>query len=208
MAGGCFRVIITLDCARGGGRLLRYALLLFFDKKTEKKIGSLVNKLEKGVPNSCAFDSSFPAHITLLMFEKENARGLKKAFDEFVSSVRRGGVTFASIGVFNPRVLFLSPVVSEYLTKAQSAAHAAFSRDEGIVFDERYMPNQWVPHASLGVDLEPEDLLNAFGTVQKHYRPFSGRITRVALTRCCPEKELYCEKLKREHILKHKGEES
>jgi len=167
---------------------LKYALLLYFDKKTQNKINSLVKRLAKSGDNACNFDTAFPPHITLLIFEKENARGLKKAFENFVEAITKDEVKFASLGVFNPKVLFLSPLPNEYLSRAQSIAHATFSLAT-TQFDEHYIPNQWMPHASLGVDMQPQDLLTAFQTAQKHFKPFSGKIVRAALTKCCPQRQ-------------------
>lgn len=168
---------------------MKYAVILHFDKKTEKRFTAMIKKMIAGGVNSFMEDNDMPPHITLAAFEKDNREGIVEAFLTMAKKLTPFDIHFAALGVFNPRVLFVSPVMSEPLMESARGANEAYS-SLGIETDTRYAPGAWVPHVTLALNLENEELLSAFTLAQKLFKPFSGKSASITLIECCPFKKI------------------
>jgi len=170
---------------------MTYAVVLYFDVKTELYIQNLMNHLcDKGM-NTYMLDNKIPPHVTISLFDKYNTDGLVNIIKKFADSLKSFELCFASIGVFYPPVIFLAPVIIQQLLEANSTIINSL-KEVATDFNDYYMPGTWVPHAALGVKLSENELQEAFKIVQKEFKTFSGIITKVALAECNPYKELCC----------------
>lgn len=169
---------------------MQYAIVLYLDRETEDRIAYMMRRLAESGANTYMLDNKIPPHITLAMFEKENEDGLTETVECFARDIHCFDVYFESIGVFNPAVIFLSPVVTEYLTGIHRTVHGCLSKIIADM-DGNYTPDHWVPHASLGVKMTGAELLGAFEAVQREFAAFTGTVTHIALAACDPFFELY-----------------
>src|SRR5665647_3799994 len=95
--------------------MMDFAVVLYFDSGTEGKIQTLIKKIADGNGNTYMVDHAIPPHVTVAYFEKEIPDGLPELLDQVVPMIDVQNVDFASIGIFNPYVIFLAPVFTEYL---------------------------------------------------------------------------------------------
>ena len=170
---------------------MEYAVILRFDKETETKVFRLINDIAKVSANSYMTDTGIPPHVSLTIFSKESETGIKSIILDFVKQLKRFEMGFDSIGVFNPNVIFLAPVVTSYLLNVSSDISNKISKVADNL-NAYYIPNQWVPHMALGVKMNEEELLKAFMVLQKEFHPFSGKVMKIALAECEPYREVFC----------------
>ena len=170
---------------------MEYAVVLYFDQASENKLLDLMKKLVDGGMNDYMIKNKIPPHITLTVFRKEDDLGIKQIVQEFATRLYRQEVFFSSIGVFNPRVIFLASVMNEFLLNACVQINKAMQACTSD-FASIYLPNQWVPHVALGVRLEANELTNAFGVLQKEFTTFQAMVAKVAVIECNPYRDICC----------------
>lgn len=169
---------------------MEYAVVLYFDQTSEKKLLGLMKTLVDSGMNDYMIDNKIPPHITLTVFRKEKATGIKERIEDFAARIQKQHLSLTSIGFFNPRVIFLSPVINNFLLESCSQIYETMSEITSD-FAAVYLPNQWVPHVALGVRLEPQELIKAFVVLQKEFKPFNVMVSRIALIECTPYNEIY-----------------
>ena len=76
--------------------------------------------------------------------------------------IKKGEIKVGSLGVFNPFVLFLSPVVDSYLIESSQIANDCMLKVSEIGNKGRYIPGNWVPHMAVAMKMEKEGLYKAF----------------------------------------------
>ncbi len=100
-------------------------------------------------------------------------------------------LVFASIGAFSTDegVLFLAPVVTGELLRVHRAFHEVFAdlREDQFPF---YLPDSWVPHCTLAINMKREEVHKALEHVIKIYSPLCAEVDRVALVEYNPVKVL------------------
>ena len=97
---------------------------------------------------------------------------------------------FANIGVFNPYVIYLGPVMNEFLQNTCRTVNESLLKHAEVGNKGNYLPNQWVPHAGIAVKLTPEALKEAFAIVQERFSAFGATAERIVLARAEPYEEL------------------
>ncbi len=167
-----------------------YAVVLYFDDVTESKIQSLINNAASFCGNRYMLDVKIPPHVTICAVKSDEEDLLVKEAGELADRLKGGGVCWASIGVFNPNVLFLSPVLNRYLLSACELANEKMLSVAEAGDNGHYLPYKWVPHTAIATKLSGEELISAFGALQKEFAPIVGKVNRVAIARCNPYKEL------------------
>ncbi|GHT98935.1 hypothetical protein FACS1894142_5910 [Spirochaetia bacterium] len=170
---------------------MEYAVALYFDKTIEEKINSLILKIANDCGNKYMVDNKIPPHITISLFQYDDIIApIIKIIDENISWFKKGNISLVSIGIFNPNVLFIMPIVNNFLIKANRKITKLLESDKKINMDKNYIQNQWVPHISLAVKLNTDELINGIKTVINNYNAFGGEINRIVFSECNPYKEI------------------
>jgi 2'-5' RNA ligase len=174
-----------------------YAIVLYFNEKLEKDINSLILNVSEGSGNNYMVEHSIPPHITVSLFHKENnnIEQIIKFIDKNIFKINKGNIYIASIGVFNPSVLFIAPVINTYLLESNNKITELLRSFTDINFDKNYVLNQWVPHISIAVKLTGKELQKAFEVIRGEFKNIEGEINRIALIECNPYKEIKVWKL-------------
>jgi 2'-5' RNA ligase len=168
-----------------------YAVVLFFDKNTEDKINELIKKIAQNNGNNYMLENKIPPHLTISLFEYDNQiNSIIELLDKNISCVNIQNMYFVSIGIFNPNVLFLSPVIDNDLLELNKYMNKLLEENNVNKIDQNYLGNQWVPHASLGVKLNEKELLDGLNILINNYQKINARINRIALVECNSYKEL------------------
>ena len=105
-------------------------------------------------------------------------------------NLKKDLIKIASFGIFNPSVLFLSPVFDNNLSNSNKNIINILNQIENIIFNKFYIENNWVPHISLGVKLNENELLNGIKILSKCFKPIGIEINRIGLVECNPYKEI------------------
>jgi hypothetical protein len=170
---------------------MEYAVTLYFDEISEMNINSLILNIAEKCGNKYMVKNKIPPHITISLFQyDENIEAIEKIIDKNISMFNKGDISLASIGIFNPSVLFIMPSMNEYLVESNKKIKEILQTNEKIKIDKYYLKNQWVPHISLAVKLNENELTAGIKTLIKDFKTFDGKINRIAFVKCNPYKDI------------------
>ena len=175
--------------------MIDYAVTLEFDKETENKIQEMIDEVARVTGCDYMKQSKIPPHVTVSALVSDNEAALLTEMENIAASMNEGSVFFANIGIFNPLVIYLGPVMNEFLQDTCRTVNERLLKYGEVGNRGRYMPNQWVPHAGIAVKLTPELLKEAFTIVQEKFSVFEATAERIVLARAEPYEELKSWKL-------------
>jgi|LFRM01.1.fsa_nt_gb 2'-5' RNA ligase len=168
-----------------------YAVEMFFDKESDAQIRKIWRSLKESGISSWMEDSGSVPHVTLSVFGELDADEADRRLASFAEKVSGFPLVFASIGAFptDEGVLFLAPVVTGELLRVHNAFHDFFAdlREDQWPY---YLPDSWVPHCTLAINIKWEEVHKALEHVIKIYSPLCVEVDRVALVEYHPVKVL------------------
>ena len=156
-----------------------YAIVLYMnDEKTAK-----VNEMIKEIAPECGSDYclGIVPHVTISAVVSDDEDVVKEAACSLSKKLKRGKLKIASIGVFNPLVIFLAPIVDSYLIESSQIANDTMLKVSEIGNKGRYIPNFWVPHMAVAMKMDKEGLYKGFKKLSEIFTPFSAEIYKMAL---------------------------
>ena len=168
-----------------------YGIILLFENESEDKIKDLINKIAQNNGNNYMLENNIPPHLSISLFEyNDPIHSIIELLDKNISNIKSQNLYLASIGIFNPNVLFLSPVINNILLESNKNINKLLENNGVNKFDNYYLENQWVPHISLGVKLNKNELLNGINLLINNYQNMGIKINRIGLVECNPYKEI------------------
>ena len=167
-----------------------YLVSLYFDDKTTIKIQNLIDKVAEKSNNKFMIDNNVPPHITIGAFETNNENEVIKILDKKLKNFKSGEIIFASIGVFKSSVIFLSPVLNEYLHNLSVNIYEDLKDIDNTIISKYYMPFQWMPHTTIAKKLNNEELFLAFQELEKNFNIFNGSVTKIGLSKTNPYEDI------------------
>ena len=173
-----------------------YAVTLEFDKETEKRIQELIDEVAKTTGCDYMKKSNIPPHVTVSALVSDNEEALLSEMDSIAETMNKDFIWFANIGVFNPLVIYLGPVMNEFLQNTCRTVNERLLKYAEVGNRGRYLPNQWVPHAGIAVKLTLDALKESFTIVQEKFSAFGATAERIVLARAEPYQELKAWELK------------
>jgi len=176
--------------------MIDYAVTLEFDEQTENKIQELIDEVAKKTGCDYMKQSNIPPHVTVSALISDNEEALLLEMENIAELINKDYIWFANIGVFNPLVIYLGPVMNEFLQNTCSIVNERLLKYADVGNRGRYLPNQWVPHAGIAVKLTPDALKEAFAIVQGKFSAFGATAEKIVLARAEPYEELRSWKLK------------
>ena len=173
-----------------------YAVTLEFDKETENKIQEMIDEVAR-VPG-CDYmkQSKIPPQITVSALVSDNEETLLSEMESIAETMTKDFIWFANIGIFNPFVVYLGPVMNEFLQNTCRTVNERLLQYADVGNRGRYLPNQWVPHAAIVVKLTLDAIKEAFAIVQEKFTAFGATAEKIVLARAEPYEELKSWKLK------------
>ena len=143
-----------------------YAVEMFFDKESDAQIRKIWRSLKESGISSWMEDSGSVPHVTLSVFGELDADEADRRLASFAEKVSGFPLVFASIGAFptDEGVLFLAPVVTGELLRVHNAFHDFFAdlREDQWPY---YLPDSWVPHCTLAINIKKEEIHKALDNV-------------------------------------------
>ena len=165
-----------------------YLISIYFDETTEKRISSYMKQIGKATGNNAMLD--VPPHITIAAFQTEAESVAREIFLQGAQNLKPGSVQWVSVGAFLPSVIYIAPVLNEYLHELSETYNREVTNMQEVTVDRKYMPYSWLPHSTLAKRLSKEQLALAFEVMQKQFGPFSGMVTKIGLAKTNPYTDL------------------
>lgn len=167
---------------------LPYAVEMHFDPDSAHAVRELWAALTRaGVP----VDEGVVPHVTLGIFG-EIRPGFQDRLADFAGRMSPLDFEMASIGVFATArpVVFLAPIVASAFLAAHSEFHRSFAdhRDSAWSY---YLPDHWVPHCTLAMDMDRSQVVTAFDVCDRLALPMRGRFVSVGILEFKPNKQVF-----------------
>ena len=163
-----------------------YLISIYFDESSSQTINKYISKCAKSSENMFMIDHHVPAHMTLLAFQCENEDKAKETLNNCVQNIKSNDIYFTSLGAFLPHVIYISPILNEYLFKTQSYLYDCFKDIESVKLSNQYIPYSWIPHTTIAKTLTQDQMTNSFTTMQSLFHPFNAKVVRIALSKTNP----------------------
>lgn len=173
-----------------------YLVSLYFDEKTDARIRQYINAVAKRTNNTYMLDGRVPPHITISAFESKQESMVVENLEACLKNVRSRSVQWASVGAFFPHVIYISPVLNEYLHQLSIAVYDALDGVEDTIIRKCYQPFCWLPHTTIGKKLSSEEMRVAFEVLQESFGMFSGEAVRIGLAKTNPYEDIATWELK------------
>ena len=167
-----------------------YLISIYFDEKADKTIRYLMEQVAKNTGNTTLLDDKVPPHITISAFETNDEELAITCLKESCDTLRSDDLQWVSVSTFFPYVIYLSPVLNEYLFSLSKTIFDNFSGLDNISINKYYQPFSWQPHTTIGRKLSEDQMQLAFQTLQKHFVPFKGTITKIGLAKTNPHRDI------------------
>ena len=166
-----------------------YLISIYFDDVTDLKIRDYMKQIAKRTRNDAMIEGNVPPHITVAAFHTPSEELARKIFEKIAERVCAGSVQWVSVGTFLPHVIYISPVLNEYLHQLSVINIEELGKQENVLVEKRYQPFAWYPHTTLAKKLTREQLLQAVEVLQNQFGPFVGKVTKIGLASTNP----YCD---------------
>ena len=163
-----------------------YLISIYFDEKTDAKIQNLTKQVAKYTNNETLLERKVPPHMTISSFHSYREETAVEIFRKLLPQLSKGELQFVSIGSFLPQVMFVAPVLNEYLHQISTSIYKEVIQYEDVVVGERTKPFGWMPHVTLGKELTKEQMQIAFTVLQTQFAPFKGAAVKIGLAKTNP----------------------
>jgi len=167
---------------------MSFSIELHFDEKSNLIIRNMWKKLrERGISAYMDQYGGFP-HIALAVFDDIDILEMERLIEKAAENESMFTVKMPSLGIFpsSESVLFLSPAASASLINLHAKLHRTLKDTEGKW--EYYLPDFWVPHCTLGMNIPKSKLHDALDAIVEDYEPLDVRIETIQLVEFNPVK--------------------
>ncbi|MBQ4283324.1 MAG: 2'-5' RNA ligase family protein, partial [Lachnospira sp.] len=161
------------------------------DEITELRLGQIMKSVAVKTGNTFMTDNNVPPHITVsaINIDDEQLDEIVEAMDREIITMKSGEVYFATVGQFMPKVIYVAPVLNQYLHNMAECVYETVNL-EGVSVSKYYRPFQWMPHVTIAKTLEKEQMKKAFDEMQNTWGAFSGKVTKIGLAKTNPYREI------------------
>ncbi|MBE5959099.1 MAG: 2'-5' RNA ligase family protein [Lachnospiraceae bacterium] len=167
-----------------------YLVSVYFDEKTNKILQRYIDKIATVTGNDFMTANHVPPHLTMSSIEARNVDVLLEAFESLNNKLSSGDIQFVSVGQLLPYVMFVSPVLNEYLINLSKNIYEAFCDIPETTISRYYRPLSWLPHVTLGKKLDRAQLQKAFEVMQDNFAPFTAKVVEIGLAKVNPHEDV------------------
>lgn len=167
-----------------------YLISIYFDKDTEKRINSMMQHVADAIGNTFMQDNQVPAHITVAAVETKQEDVLISRMEELVERLNGGNIQFVSIGSFGSKVIFIQPVLNEYLHNLSKQIAQELNSMDDTIPSPYYKPFHWLAHASIAKHLNKSQMQQAFSVLQNEFVPMEGKVVRIGVAKTNPHRDI------------------
>jgi len=174
-----------------------YAIVLYLDHHSEDLVKGFWKQLAQNDISSEILDSGIRPHITLAIFEELYCQPCDNELARLAPKTAHLKILVSHLGVFpQPEmVLFLAPTPTSELLNFHKKIHSLLSKD-AIKPWEMYQPGKWVPHCTLALNLDQNQLNKAISLCGEIELPLQMRATQIGAVQFKPVTDLFRYELK------------
>ena len=89
-----------------------------------------------------------------------------------------------------PSVVYIEAVQNKYLYELSKKANEYILQSSQAKCNRFYMPLQWIPHITIGKQLDKEQMRKGFEILQDLFNPIHAKIVRFSLSKPKPYEEI------------------
>lgn len=167
-----------------------YLVSVYFDEKSSRVISRYIEKIADKTGNTFMTDNHVPPHLTIASVETKDETGLMEKMNVLKERLRKGKIQLVSVGALFPYVLYITPVLNQYLEQMAEEVHKQLTELTDIKLSRYYQPMQWLPHLTVGKKLTKEQMREAFSLMQEHFVQMEVSVTEIGLAKTNPHKDI------------------
>lgn len=179
---------------------MQYAIELFYDNETEKKLFDLAKRIADEKISTKFLEWKTRPHLTLACFNNVDETQCIKQLRAFALSHKVMPAYIGSVGMFNDtKTVFVSPMMNSDMYQFQRELHEHL-KDFDANGWEWYCPNRWVPHCTIALTREDdsEAFFKASDLLLRNFEKMSGEFVAIGLVKITfPVEEIFTIKLSR-----------
>ena len=169
---------------------MQYLISIYFDERTNKAFRGYIEKVACRSGNTYMTEHQVPAHITVTAFEAEDEDALIAAVERCVTKLQCGTLQWVSVGALPNGVLYIAPVLNEYLYRMSEVLCNEIKALEGVRMSRYYQPFQWLPHTTIAKKLTNQEMMKGFDVLQSEFVCREGKVVRIGVAAKNPYKEI------------------
>lgn len=173
---------------------MQYAIELYYDEETEKKLSALVQKVADEKLSTKFLEWKTRPHLTLACFNDVDEAKCTELLKEFSANHKVMPAYIGSVGMFNDtKTIFVSPIMNKSMYQFHSELHTALGDFDSAGW-EWYCPDRWVPHCTIALTKEDADevFYRASDLILHEFEKIAGEFTAIGLTKVTfPVQEIY-----------------
>lgn len=173
-----------------------YLVSLYFDAKTDNKIRNLIKLVARKSGNLFMIEEKVPPHITIAAIESKDEAQLVECLHGICDQLEQGQITWGSVGTFLPYVIYIAPILNQYLHEVSVQFNSKLATLDGVKLRQNYQPFSWIPHTTIAKKMSPEEMRVAFEVLQTSFGVMEGNVVRIGLAKTNPYREVASWKLK------------
>ena len=104
--------------------------------------------------------------------------------------MRCGRIQFVSTGSFSTKVVFVQPVLNEYLHQLSVVLTKELEQMDETILSLYYQPFSWLPHCTIGKQLSKEEVQKALIELSAHFVPVNAYVTRIGVAKTNPHRDI------------------
>lgn len=172
-----------------------YLVSLYFDEKTNNIIQNYINHVAEKTGNTFMAEGKVPPHMTVLAFETKNEEQVMEVLEKVIAELKKGRFQLVAVGEFFPQVIYLVPVLNEYLHTISRKLYDSMKGIEDTKMSPYYRPFQWLPHVTIGKQLSKEQMEQAFLTMQSEFSICEGEVVKIGVAKTNPYRDIFIKKV-------------
>ena len=167
-----------------------YLISIYFDENTEKILNSHIQHVAKATDNTFMLDNHVPPHITVAAVETKREDLLVTKIEELIKHLQSDTVHFVSVGSFASKVIYVQPVLNEYLHNMCAEISQELSHMEETIPSPYYQPFSWLPHCTIAKQLSKEQMQQAFAVLSNEFVSMNAKVTHIGIAKTNPHRDI------------------
>jgi 2'-5' RNA ligase len=173
------------------------AIPIYFDSFSEAAIQVIWQELAAQKVAPYMAESGIRPHITLAIYRDIDRDACQALLSSLVQDLEPLQLTFSYLGIFTTPspVVFLAPTVNQQLLDLHKKVNLLLDQvgEEPVPF---YLPEKWVPHCTLAVEFEPDQINRVVEIARRMLLPITGWATELCLIEYPPAQHVFMLPLK------------
>lgn len=173
---------------------MKYAIELYFDKKTEEQLYYLAKCVADAGLSTKFFEWKTRPHLALACFNDVDEEKCIEQLKMFAQNYGKLPAYIASVGMFNDtKTIFASPMMNDSMYGFHRELHE-YLKDFDATGWEWYCPNRWMPHCTLALTKEDgeEVFYKASDLILHEFKKLTGEFVSIGLVKISfPVDEIY-----------------